>query len=66
MRKELVEEQVYWILIYVQEETTDMQKKNVLADWEFLLAGELLVGLKKKFRGEDDKSTKVVELKQLK
>jgi len=38
----------------------------VLADWEFLLAGELLVALKKKFRGEDDKSTKVVELKQLK
>ena len=58
MRKELVEEQVYWILIYVQEETTDMQKKNVLADWEFLLAGELLVALKKKFRGEDDKLQK--------
>jgi len=31
-----------------------------------LLAGELLVALKKKFGGEDNKSAKVVELKQLK
>jgi len=37
-----------------------------LGDWEFLSTEELLVALKKKFRGEDNEFAKVMKLKQLK
>jgi len=35
-------------------------------DWEFLLAEDLLVVLKRKFEGEDNELAKVVGLKQVK
>lgn len=70
MREELVEEQVYQILIYIQRDIVDIQKKNVLVyleseDWEFLSTGELLTVLKKEFGEGENKFVKVVELKQL-
>ena len=30
MRKEIVEKQVQWILIYIQKESVDIWKKNIL------------------------------------
>jgi len=36
-----------------------------LGDWKFLSAGELLAVLRREFGRRNDKSTKVVELKQL-
>lgn len=70
MREELVEEQVYQILIYIQRDIVDIQKKNVLVyleseNWEFLSTGELLTVLKKEFGEGENKFVKVVELKQL-
>jgi len=66
MRKELIKEQLYWILIYVQKRTADIWKGNVLTDlkledWKFLSAEELqlLIVLKKKFGGGNNKSTKI-------
>jgi len=52
----------------VQEGSADVWKKNTLANlelevWEFVLVGELLAALKRKFGEGDDKSTKVVEFK---
>jgi len=41
-------------------------KENILADWEFLLAGDLLAVLKRKFERENNELVKVVELKQVK
>lgn len=68
IRKEIVKEQVNWILTYIYGGLADVWKENILADlklgnWKFLLAGELLIALKRKFGGIDDKSVKVVELK---
>lgn len=70
MREKLVEELVYWILIYIQKGSVDVWKKNILADlewrdWEFISAGKLLAALKRKFGERDNKSVKVAELKQL-
>jgi len=54
----------------MQEGLADVWKENILANlelgvWEFVLVGELLAALKRKFGGGDDKSTKVVKFKQL-
>ena len=71
IRKNTVEEQVHWILMYIQEGLTDMWKENILVDlelenWKFVLVRELLVALKREFERKVNKLTKVMELKQLK
>ena len=56
--------------MYIQEESADIWRKDILADlklgvWKFLLVKKLLITLKGEFGEEDDKLAKVTELKQL-
>ena len=58
------------MLLYIQEELTDIWKKNVIENLkneslEFLIVGEFLADLKQKFENRDDKLVKVVELKKV-
>ena len=70
MREDAVEEQIQQILSYIQEESTDIWKKNVLEDLEsgnleYEIAEEFLVDLKKEFRRGDEETVKVAELRKL-
>ena len=56
----IVEEQMHWVLSYMQEGAADIWKENVLEDlgtgiWEFEMVGEILKEIKKKLGGGDDK-----------
>ena len=58
------------MLLYIQENLTDIWKKNVIENLkneslEFLIVGEFLADLKQKFKNRDDKLVKVVELKKV-
>ena len=55
---------------YIQEELTDIWKKNVIEDLEnksleFSIVGEFLADLKQKFGNRDDKLVKVAKLKKV-
>ena len=70
MRDTIVEEQIQWILSYVQGGSADVWKENVLKDLEteeieYESAGEFLAGLKKKFGGGNEDIVKVAELKKI-
>jgi len=70
IREATVEEQVQWVLSYVQEESADVWKENVMEELEsgeaeYESVEEFLMSLKKKFSGGEEKSTKVVELRKL-
>ena len=70
MRKVTVEEQIQWILSYVQGELADIWKENILEDLEegsleYELVGEFLTTIKREFGGRDKELVKVVELKKL-
>ena len=63
----MVEEQIQWVLSYVQGGSADIWKENMLEDLErglleYELVGEFLADIKKEFRGGDEKSVKVTEL----
>ena len=70
IREEAVEEQIQWILSYVQEELVDMWKKNILEDLEtellkYKIIGEFLAEIKME-SGEGDKEVvKIAELRRL-
>jgi len=70
--KELtVEEQVQWILLYVQGGLADIWKENVMeeieiGEIEFESAGEFLAEIKREFGEGDEESVKVAELKKIK
>jgi len=70
MRKAAVEEQIQWILSYVQGGLADIWKKNVLEDLEkgkleYESVGEFLAAIKKEFGGREEELVKVAELKKL-
>ena len=70
MRGESVEEQVQWILSYVQGGTADMWKENVMEELEagkieYETAEEFLMNLKKEFGGGEEEAVKVMELRKL-
>ena len=70
MRENTVKKQIQWILSYVQEESMDIQKENILenlesGNLEYEMVEEFLADLKKKFGGEDKEAVKVVKLKKL-
>ena len=70
MRKIAVEEQIQWVLSYVQEGLADVWKENVLekleeGELEYESVGEFLAAIKKKFRRGEEESVKVAELKGL-
>ena len=70
MRKATVEEQVQWILLYVQGGSADTWKENVMeelkaGEMEYETVEEFLTTLKRKFGGEEEESVKAVELRKL-
>jgi len=70
MRGVAVEEQIQWMLLYVQGRSADIWKENVLEDLEgglleYKTVGKFLADIKKKFGGCDEESVKVAELQRL-
>ena len=70
MREKLLEEQIQWVLSYVQERSVDVWKENILenlevGELEFESVGEFLAEIKKEFEGGDKESVKVAELKRI-
>jgi len=69
MREDAVEEQIQWILSYIQGESVDICKENMLEDLksgnlEYETVEKFLADLKKEFGGGDKKAVKVVELRK--
>ena len=67
----MVEEQVQWVLSYVQRELADIQKKNVMENLKsgslsYTMVEEILADLKQKFGRKDNKIMKIAELKKIK
>jgi len=55
----IVEKQVQWVLLFVQEELADIWKENILEDLEegvleYESVGEFLAAIKKEFGGEKE------------
>ena len=70
MRGATVEEQVQWVLLYVQGGSADVWKENVMEELEsgeieYELAEEFLTSLKKEFGGGEEESMKAAELRKL-
>ena len=70
LRGESVEEQVQWVLSYVQGGTADVWKENVMEELEsgeveYESGEEFLMSLKKEFGGGEEESVKAVELRKL-
>ena len=70
LRGATVEEQVQWILSYVQGGSADVWKENVMEEMEsgeveYESAEEFLTCLKKEFGGGEEESVKAVELRKL-
>ena len=70
IRKVLLEEQVQWVLSYVQGRLADVWKENVLEELEaeeleFETVGEFLAEIKKEFGGGEEELVKAAELRKL-
>jgi len=70
MREAVMEEQIQWVLLYVQGGSADVWKENVLKNLEerileYESVGEFLAAIKKEFGEGEEESVKVVELKKL-
>ena len=70
MKEAIVEEQVQWILSYVQGGSADVWRENILenleaGEVEYKSAGEFLMELKREFGGGDEEAVKVAELRKL-
>jgi len=70
LRRATVEEQVQWILSYVQGGSADIWKENVMEEMEageveYELAEEFLTSLRKEFGGGEEESVKAAELRKL-
>ena len=70
LRGAMVEEQVQWVLSYVQGESVDVWKENVMEELEvgeveYELVEDFLTSLKKEFGGGEEKLVKAAELRKL-
>ena len=70
MREETIEEQVIWVLSYVQGGSADIWKENVMekleaGEMEYESIEEFFISMKKEFGGGEEEVTKVVELRRL-
>ena len=70
MRGVPLEEQIQWILLYMQGGAADIWKKNVLEELEagkleFETVGEFLAEIRREFGGGEEESVKAVELRNL-
>ena len=68
MREAVVEEQIQWMLSYVQRGLADVWKENTLEDLEvgvleYRTVGEFLIDIRKEFGRGDKEAVKAVELK---
>jgi len=65
-----LEEQIQWILSYMQGGVADVWKENVLeeleaGELEFETVGEFLAEIRREFGGGEEESVKAVELRNL-
>ena len=70
LRGTMVEEQVQWVLSYVQGELADVWKENVMEELEsgeieYESAEEFLTSLRKEFGGGEEESMKAAELRKM-
>ena len=70
MKEAPLEEQVQWILSYIQRGSANIWKENVLKELEaeeleFETVGELLAEIRKEFGGGEEESVKAAELRKL-
>ena len=70
LRGAMVEEQVQWVLSYMQEESADVWKENVMEEMEageveYELVEEFLACLKKEFGEGEEEAVKAVELRRV-
>ena len=70
MRGTSVEEQVQWVLSYVQGGSADVWKENVMEELEseeieYETAEEFFTNLRKEFGGGEEESIKVAELRRM-
>ena len=70
LRGVTVEEQVQWVLSYVQGGLSDVWKENMMEELEageveFELIEEFFTGLKKEFGGGEEEAVKAAELRKL-
>ena len=65
-----MEEQIQWMLSYVQSGAADVWKENVLeeleaGELEFEIVGEFLAEVKREFSGGEEEAVKAAELRKL-
>ena len=70
LRGNTVEEQVQWVLTYVQGGSADVWKENIIeelesGEMEYELVEEFLTCLKKEFGGGEEESVKAAELRKI-
>ena len=70
LRGNTVEEQVQWVLTYVQGRSVDVWKENIIEELEsgeveYELVEEFLTTLKKEFGGGEEELVKAAELRKL-
>ena len=70
LRGNTVEEQVHWVLTYVQGGSTDVWKENIMdelesGEVEYESVEEFLTYLKKEFGGGEEESVKAAELRKM-
>jgi len=70
MKEAMVEEQVQWVLSYIQGGSADVWKKNIMEEleagkMEYETVEEFLTSLKKEFGEEEEELVKVAELRKL-
>ena len=70
LRGNMVEEQVQWVLTYVQEGSADVWKENIMDELEseeveYELVEEFLICLRKEFGEGEEESVKAAELRKL-
>jgi len=70
LRGAIVEEQIQWVLSYMQGGSADVWKENVMEEMEsgeveYKFVEEFLTSLKKEFGGGEEESIKAAELRKL-
>ena len=70
LRGSVVEEQIQWVLSYVQGGSADVWKENIMEELEageveYELVEEFFTNLRKEFGGGEEESVKAAELRKL-
>ena len=70
LRGTTVEEQVQWVLLYVQGGPADVWKENIIEELEsgeieYEIAEEFFTSLRKEFGGGEEESVKATELRRM-